>query len=57
LQQRPGASLQPLALLVREYAALAATPEARLERFQSGRTLARAYSGSIRPSAQRYWIK
>jgi len=41
LQQRPGAALQPLALLVREYAALAATPEARLERLQSGRTLAR----------------
>ena len=41
LQQYPGASLQPLSLLIREYTALASTPEARLERLQSGRTLAR----------------
>jgi len=41
LQQYPGAALQSLSLLIREYAALASTPEARLERLQSGRTLAR----------------
>jgi integrase/recombinase XerD len=42
LQQRPEASGRPLPFLVREYADLGATPEARLERLQSGRTLARA---------------
>ena len=40
LQQRTGASAQPLPWLIREYADLASTPEARLERLQSGRTLA-----------------
>jgi integrase/recombinase XerD len=40
LEQRTGASAQPLPWLIREYADLASTPEARLERLQSGRTLA-----------------
>jgi integrase len=40
LQQRTGASAQPLSWLIREYADLASTAEARLERMQSGRTLA-----------------
>lgn len=40
LQRRPGADQLPVHVLVREYAECATTPEARLERWQSGRTLA-----------------
>src|SRR5438128_6525438 len=40
LQTRPGADQLPVQVLVREYAEQATTPEARLERWQSGRTLA-----------------
>ena len=42
LQERSDASSRPFSLLAREYADLGATPEARLERLQSGRTLALA---------------
>jgi hypothetical protein len=41
LQRRPEADRLPVHVLVREYAEGATTPEARLERWQSGRTLAR----------------
>jgi integrase/recombinase XerD len=40
LQRHPGADQLPVHVLVREYAECAPTPEARLERWQSGRTLA-----------------
>jgi integrase/recombinase XerD len=40
LQARPEADQLPVHVLVREYAEGAMTPEARLERWQSGRTLA-----------------
>jgi integrase/recombinase XerD len=40
LQTRPDADQLPVHILVREYAEQATTPEARLERWQSGRTLA-----------------
>jgi integrase/recombinase XerD len=40
LQTRPDADQLPVQVLVREYAEQATTPEARLERWQSGRTLA-----------------
>jgi integrase/recombinase XerD len=40
LQTRPEADQLPVHVLVREYAEQATTPEARLERWQSGRTLA-----------------
>jgi len=40
LQRRPEADRLPVHVLVREYAEGATTPEARLERWQSGRTLA-----------------
>ena len=40
LQSRPEADQLPMHVLVREYAECATTPEARLERWQSGRTLA-----------------
>lgn len=39
LQTRPDAAQLPVHVLVREYAEQATTPEARLERWQSGRTL------------------
>jgi integrase/recombinase XerD len=42
LQTRPGAGQLPVHVLVREYAEQAPTPEARLERWQSGRTLAQS---------------
>jgi integrase/recombinase XerD len=42
LQQRPGASSQPLAALIREYADLGCTPETCFERLQSGRRLMQA---------------
>jgi integrase/recombinase XerD len=42
LQRRPEAASQSLPLLVREYADAGCTPEARLERLQSGRTLMQA---------------
>jgi integrase/recombinase XerD len=42
LQRRPGAASQSLPLLIREYADAGRTPEARLERLQSGRTLMQA---------------
>jgi integrase/recombinase XerD len=40
LQRHPGADQLPMHVLVQEYAEYAPTPEARLERWQSGRTLA-----------------
>ena len=40
LQTRPDADQLPVHVLVREYTEQATTPEARLERWQSGRTLA-----------------
>jgi integrase len=42
LQRRPEADQLPVHVLVREYAECATTPEARLERWQSGRTLAQS---------------
>ncbi len=42
LQRRPEADQLPVHILVREYAECATTPEARLERWQSGRTLAQS---------------
>ena len=42
LQRRPEAAQLPVHVLVREYAECATTPEARLERWQSGRTLAQS---------------
>lgn len=42
LQTRADAAHLPVAVLVRAYAEQGATPEARLERWQSGRTLARS---------------
>jgi len=42
LQRRPGAATTPLAVLVREYAAAAATPDGHLRRLTVGRVLATA---------------
>jgi integrase/recombinase XerD len=52
LQTRPDADQLPVHVLVCEYAEQAATPEARLERWQSGRTLAqgmRRHDPTVRP--------
>ena len=52
LQTRPDADQLPVHVLVREYAEQATTPEARLERWQSGRTLAQGmqrYDPTVHP--------
>lgn len=50
LQRRPGAAGEPLAVLIREYAAVAASAHAKLLRFKTGRVLAKALARKGVPS-------
>jgi integrase/recombinase XerD len=51
LQERPHAAAEPLSKLVHEYAAVAPSPAQKLERFNTGRIVAKALTRSGTPTA------